>query len=163
MENASRALMMAAGVLIGILILSLAIYLFTNFGAASAEAHRRNEENQISQFNAQFTSYVGRTDITIHDIVTVINLARNNNETYELTAPTDTNYYITVYVDSRNINQTTSPEDLEVAINEELGKMKTYYTIEDGSPYQGLPTFSCSVNVNSNTRRVNFVRFTENK
>ena len=34
MENASKALLMAAGVLIGVLILSLAVYLFENFGTA---------------------------------------------------------------------------------------------------------------------------------
>lgn len=36
MENASRALIMAAGVLVGVLLLSLAVYLFTifsNFGS----------------------------------------------------------------------------------------------------------------------------------
>lgn len=32
MENASKALIMAGGVLIGILILSLAVYLFIDFG-----------------------------------------------------------------------------------------------------------------------------------
>ena len=39
MENASKALLMAGGVLIGILILSLAVYLFITFGAESKEIH----------------------------------------------------------------------------------------------------------------------------
>ncbi len=101
MENASKALMMAAGVLIGLLILSLGVYLFANFGSASAEAHRRNAENQINQFNAQFTIYDGRNDVTIHDIVTVVNLARSNNDTYYLTEQTDNNYYIAVAIGSK--------------------------------------------------------------
>lgn len=85
MENASKALLMAAGVLIGILILSLAVYLFVSFGATSAEVHKQNEQNQIGQFNAQFTQYIGKDDITIYDVVTVANLATESNISYEYT------------------------------------------------------------------------------
>ena len=49
MENASKALLMAAGVLIGILILSLAVFLFTNFGSASAEINKQNEIKRINE------------------------------------------------------------------------------------------------------------------
>ena len=82
MENASKALVMAAGVLIGIMILSLAVYLFATFGATSAEMHGQIEQDRINQFNAQFTSYEGKQDITIYDIITVVNLAKDNNESY---------------------------------------------------------------------------------
>jgi len=85
MENASKALFMAAGVLVGILILSLAVYLFTTFGATSAKIHKQNEENQLNQFNAQFTSYEGKGDNTIYDVITVANLATENNRKYEFT------------------------------------------------------------------------------
>ena len=40
MENASKALLMAGGVLIGLLIIALAVYLFTSFGTTSAEVNR---------------------------------------------------------------------------------------------------------------------------
>ncbi len=85
MENASKALLMAAGVLIGILILSLAVYLFATFGSASAELHKENEQNQINQFNSQFTSYVGKDNVTIYDVITAANLATENNINYEYT------------------------------------------------------------------------------
>ena len=67
MENASKALLMAAGVLIGVLILSLAVYLFANFGTASAEIHKQKDMNEINKFNTQFTSYEGK-ECTIHEI-----------------------------------------------------------------------------------------------
>ena len=76
MENASKALIMAAGVLIGIMILSLAVYLFATFGATSAELHGQVETSRITQFNTQFTSYEGRSDITIYDVISVVNLAK---------------------------------------------------------------------------------------
>ena len=71
MENASKALLMAAGVLIGVLILSLAIYLFVSFGQTSAEINEKNRKQQIVQFNSQYTVYLGRDDITIYDIRTI--------------------------------------------------------------------------------------------
>ena len=66
MENASKALLMAGGVLLGILILSLGVYLFTSFGGTSSRIHDNIEENQIAQFNSQFTKYVGNENVTIH-------------------------------------------------------------------------------------------------
>ena len=83
MENASKALLMAAGVLIGVLILSLAAYLFVYFGSTSQQIHEQNEENQINEFNSKFTSYVGKDNITIYDVITVANLATENNKKYE--------------------------------------------------------------------------------
>lgn len=82
MENASKALIMAAEVLIGVLIISLAVYLFTNFGQTSKEINEKNREQQIVQYNTRFTSYLGRTDLTIYDVITVANLVIENNTTY---------------------------------------------------------------------------------
>ena len=168
MENASKALLMAAGVLIGILILSLAVFLFANFGAASAEAHKQNEENQIQQFNVQFTAYQGRKDITIHDIVTVANLAKSTNQSFGLTEQTDNNYYITVSAQGLgqgNKNkykmENLSSQDLDDLVKEELEHLVNR---DDGNEntYYVLPTYSCNVTINQNTRRVSAVNFKRN-
>ena len=121
MENASKALIMAAGVLIGIMILSLAVYLFATFGATSAELHGQVETSRITQFNTQFTSYEGRSDITIYDVISVVNLAKNNNENYELTDSTDSNYYITVSLQGVNNRlEQASESTLNSLITEDL-------------------------------------------
>ncbi len=82
MENASKALLMAAGVLMGMMILSLAVYLFVSFGGTSGQIHENIERNQLSQFNSQFTSYEGKENVTIHNIVSMANLATQNNQNY---------------------------------------------------------------------------------
>ena len=82
MENASKALLMAAGVLMGMMILSLAVYLFASFAGTSSEIHANIEQNQINQFNSQFTSYVGKDNITIHDVISMAYLATQNNQQY---------------------------------------------------------------------------------
>ena len=61
MENASKALIMAGGVLIGVLILSLAAYLFVDLGSTSAEITAQNAEKQITEFNSKFTQLLKET------------------------------------------------------------------------------------------------------
>ncbi len=79
MENATKALIMAAGVLIGVLLLSLAVWLFHQGGGAAASVADQIKGQQISQFNRQFDKYISSTGVTIYDIVTVGGLARNYN------------------------------------------------------------------------------------
>ena len=98
MENASNALIMAAGVLIGIMILSLAVYFFANFGMTSAEINKRNVEQQLVQFNDQYASYLNREDLTIYDIRTVASNARQNNVYYIDYTDFETNYKISVSI-----------------------------------------------------------------
>ena len=110
MENASKALIMAAGILISVLILSLAVYLIATFGSSSAEIQKINEEKIISEFNSQFTVYDGRKDLTIYDVITVANYAKENNEKYELTEENrgkENTYYISVKLDNNFIENMT--------------------------------------------------------
>ena len=167
MENATKALLMAAGVLIGLAILSLAVYLFTTFGVASAEMHGQIEQDRINQFNAQFTSYQQRNDLTIYDVITVVNLAKNNNEYYELNTSTNSNNYITVNAELKSGSKANlerqSTEELQELIKKETDINNMIdYTDENGTTYKGLYHYSCTVTVNDNTRRVNLIRFYKN-
>lgn len=72
MENASKALLMAGGILIAILILSLAV--FVVFQARElAEAYDENEkQKEIQQFNINFTQFQNRNNINAQEIVSLI-------------------------------------------------------------------------------------------
>jgi len=102
MENASKALIMAGGVLIGILILSLAVYLFIDFGGKASVIHDRITSNQLTQFNAQFNVYVGRKDVTIYQIISLVNLAKENNEEHQNDGVFESDYKIEISLDSQN-------------------------------------------------------------
>lgn len=148
MENASKALIMAGGVLIGVLILSLAAYLFVDLGSTSAEITAQNAEKQITEFNSKFTSYEGYKDnegnwqITIYDIISLAAYAKENNEYYEDVE----NEKISVKIDNREI------EDNDSAQNENLIKN---YIKSDGT----LVKFKCD-NINYNSRgKVNLIVF----
>ena len=54
MENASKALIMAAEILIGVMIISIGVYLFSTMGEYSADTTAQMQEAQINQFNNQF-------------------------------------------------------------------------------------------------------------
>lgn len=157
MENASKALLMAAGVLIGLLVISLAVYLFTSFASTSADVHKQNEQQQIEQFNSQFTSYVGKEEITIYDVVTVANLATENNRyygyykrIYAQNPDNATDSYISVKLENSTIEKgkEIKTNDNEL-IKNELEKINR----------SELPQYNCQVYISSITGRVCLVEF----
>lgn len=90
MDNASKALIMAASVLLGVMLISIGVYLFSIYGDYTSSMYARIESAQINQFNAQFLKYSGHRQAangvdeenalcTIHDIASLANLARKNN------------------------------------------------------------------------------------
>lgn len=102
MENASKALIMAGGVLIGVLIISLAVYLFVDFGSTSAQINDQNTQKQLTEFNSKFTSYENYYSITIYDIITLAGYANENNTYYGVTSD-DGEYYINVKIGNTSI------------------------------------------------------------
>lgn len=79
MENASKALLMAAGILIGILILTLMVTLFVSSSNLFSGYEATKKSEAIQQFNVNFTKYLGENRLTIHEVVTICNFAKLNN------------------------------------------------------------------------------------
>lgn len=97
MENASKALIMAAGVLIGIIIISMGVYLFGKAAAIPKEYSSKLEKDRLAAFNEKFEVY-NREDVSAQDIVTVVNLAVQNNRQYDIT---EIDYYVKIYLGTR--------------------------------------------------------------
>lgn len=140
MENASKALIIAAEVLLGVMILSLAVYLFSIFGNYSSETQQRIEETQISQFNNQFLKYYGKINnqtikCTAHDVISLSNLAKQNNEQYELNLSNynENSYYIQVKLlgigqKGKNLEKWTNDEQVDfIRQNATQGTEIKYY------------------------------------
>lgn len=77
MENASRALLIAGGILLGILILALMITLFESSRSLTESYDNTKQEEKIQQFNANFTKYIGQI-LDVHKAVTISNFAKEN-------------------------------------------------------------------------------------
>lgn len=156
MENASKALIIVAGVLIGIMILSLAVYLTTTMGGSAAKVHEQVRQDQLSQFNSQFTKYDGREDATIYDILTIANLAMNNNEEYDLlpagNRENENSFYITVKLKNDYIETKDKIDEYMNNIGNKLG---------NESPNGNLKKYKCRSFISSTTGRVYKVEFSE--
>lgn len=140
MENASKALIIAAGVLIGIILMSIAVYLFVDFGSTAAKINKQNAEQQIVEFNSRFTAYQGLDmngnpkEWTIYDVITVLGYAQENNKYYsddlgESNLEYINNYRITVYITSQRVDnwsQADIKDKLKQFEFDTLGKLKKY-------------------------------------
>lgn len=80
MENASKAILMAGGMLLGALLLALIVALFASSRDVSDSYDRIKKAEEIQQFNTNFTKYLGQ-DLTIHEVVTICNFANKNSVT----------------------------------------------------------------------------------
>lgn len=94
MENASKALLIAAGVLVGVIIFAIFVYEMSYVATTSAQTNERLKEEEIQEFNVQFTSYAdrgkdgyyynplkgkGENSISIQEFATLYNTIREWN------------------------------------------------------------------------------------
>lgn len=131
---------MAAGVLIGILVLSLAVYLFITFGQDARAVNRRIEDGQLAKFNSQFNVYFGRNDIKIHDIISLANLVQENNKYYKNYADYSDSYEIIIYVLGLKSSYPPNTKNWDEAKKTDL---INYYSQVDTNTGDMIYTFSC--------------------
>lgn len=79
MENATKALLIAGGVLIGIVMVTIGLYLYTTYSNQSKEYNQLITATEIQKFNSNFEAYLGRENITAQEIASVVNLAKQYN------------------------------------------------------------------------------------
>ena len=163
MENASKAMLMAASVLIGIMIVSVMIYIFSLFGDFSANQEREREEQQREAFNGRFLKYDGLENVTVHDIVTIINLAAQNNRdqgfvdtlgNIDTREANDNEYYIQVEIqDFMNASGNIVDENNSEGWTESnIQDFIENNTLETGT--SNLKTFTCKVTTGTDTKYV---------
>lgn len=91
MENASRALLMAGGILIALLILTAGVVLYNSLNNNSKEHSNNQATIQAQHRNAKFEQFRGRDDITIQEIVTIYDYIQEykNKVPYTITLKVD--------------------------------------------------------------------------
>ena len=72
MENASKALIMAASVLIAIVIISAFLLMMSNLTSYQESSYQSNLSAQIAEFNNQYTTY-DRSNIRGSDMISLMN------------------------------------------------------------------------------------------
>lgn len=79
MENATKALLMAGGILIAIIIITLLIRTYGNIGAFQKQQLTAEEARQIEEYNKEYTKYDGQY-VYGTEVITVINRATNEKQ-----------------------------------------------------------------------------------
>lgn len=144
MENASKALIMAGGLLISLMVASLLVYVFSNFGEHAREVTAGINERHQTAANEEFLQYEGSLDNTIYDIVTAANNARDNNES--LGVSEGDRGYIAVRIQGGISGAAgTGLEKPSTDLNELLNEY-TKYELNPSNPKRGERVlFSCVV------------------
>lgn len=65
MENASKALIIAASILIGIVLLSMFVFIFNRFNNTARATDNRLSQREIDSFNAKFVGYETGDDFSV--------------------------------------------------------------------------------------------------
>ena len=148
MENATRALYISAGVLIGVMILSLAVMLFSSLQSYVDTYKKQIEFNDLNSFNSKYQQYMDAT-VTIQDIVTVAGIAHEDNSTFS----TDINDWI-IDENSLYVEISLDNERLDTTINERM---------QDLLEQNINKTYRCTEFDYSNIGRIYRMRFSEVK
>ena len=91
MENATKALMMAGGVILVMLLVSLFIYAWGTFSEYYASQQELSEISGTTEFNQQFTNY-DRDDVSGYELISLANRIADYNQRYSTTGTNDENY-----------------------------------------------------------------------
>lgn len=82
MENAAKALGIAASILIGLLLLALLIFAYTRFTRISQQEEQNKKNEQTTEFNKRYLAY-DKKNITGNKVISLCNMAEENNIKYE--------------------------------------------------------------------------------
>ena len=96
MENATKLMLMAAGILITVLIASMGIYNARRLDVVADVYQSRVHQLNVKKYNANFESFIDddiqESNITAQEIVSLLNFTQNNEN------------YTEIYVDGINMS-----------------------------------------------------------
>lgn len=78
MENAAKALLIAGGILIALVIISTGLIVYTKTRELQEQESTIRETEQVSKFNREYTAY-DKKELRGIEIITITNKAINNN------------------------------------------------------------------------------------
>ncbi len=95
MENASKALLMAGGLLIAMITISIFYYMFSQISEFRNVTSEDTSETALLAFNQGFESY-NKKLMYGTDVISVLNKAIDNNRTYDVESEYDSKYYVDI-------------------------------------------------------------------
>lgn len=139
MENAAKALLIAGGVLISILVIGAFIFLFRDISKTQVDLEEVKALQQVDEFNKQFTSY--EKTLYGHELLSLINMITDYNEKatslgYNQISIRVENLTLGTVVNQQNYDRT--PTQNTIGFMGELIEIK--FEMEDRSDFYGMTT-----------------------
>ena len=78
MENASKALLMAGGVLLAMMVIAFALFAWGKFGEFYDSKDELKDVEDVAKFNEQFTAYQ-RNDVHGYELISLANKVADYN------------------------------------------------------------------------------------
>lgn len=103
MENASKALLIAGGVLIALIIITMFIMMFSRISNIQKEQEEQTKIEQLTAFNEEFEAYNKKVMYGV-DVITLINKVAENNKKYSA----NTDYQITIILNGVQMTSSSS-------------------------------------------------------
>lgn len=160
MENASKFLYMAAGILISLMVLMLMVFLFIRGSYLTAEYDIKISDEELKAYNSKFEAYATKeNNVLAADIVTLVNKAReiNNKEINQ------DFFRIIIKINGSEYEYNKEITDYTILAKkgrEELTTkefLKTYSNEDNGTK----KLFKCTSIEYSKSGKVNFLKFEE--
>ena len=101
MENAAKALLIAGGVLLAMMVLAIGVYNYNKISGTADVYAQHFDSIELEKYNSKFTVFTGRKDITAQEIISIAAFANENKA--------GTN----VYVDNINVTYYTETQKKE--------------------------------------------------
>lgn len=105
MDNASQALLIAGGVLLGIITITLLVYMFGSIAEMGNAQAMKNDAERLAAWNAEWEAY-NKKFLYGTEVLTVMNKADQNNKEYA----DDVKYQMTIYGKDKNGNNLSAEE-----------------------------------------------------
>lgn len=82
MDNATEALLIAGGILLGILTITALVYMFNNLSIMGNAQEKKEETKRLAEWNSEWEAY-NKMQLRGAEVLTVVNKAKQNNSMYE--------------------------------------------------------------------------------
>ena len=162
MENASKALVMAGGILIALMIIAVLVYMIQNVSDYYQNKDQLKEQDQIVEFNKEFESYE-KTLMRGVDLITVINKANSYNKKVDgITEEAKIKVWVAL-IENDDTNKTVKPKSDPMSSDKLLNLFAA--SPEDKEEYKKLQAFKSAmfkctkIGYDKVSLRVNEIRF----
>lgn len=153
MENASKAMIMVASLIIAVMILSIMVYLFVQAGRVPAQFEYTKQAEDVAAFNSKFEKYIIKSDINNNGNVEGDELNALSNSFADVISACNLAYDI----NCRSENDKYNSVRIDIDIN---GDEYCVFPIEDGNEESILEkgkVFECNTTQKSQMTKENMV------